>query len=76
MAGSADQQNIFLLDLRLPSLQRQSEKQGEITDIYTENGVWHCISKLGADFTCKSVVIATGTFLGGRVYVGEVNYPS
>ena len=51
-------------------------KQCEITDIYTENGVWHCISKLGADFTCKSVVIATGTFLGGRVYVGEVNYPS
>ena len=34
-------------------------KQCEITDIYTENGVWHCISKLGADFTCKSVVIAT-----------------
>ena len=51
-------------------------KQCEITDIYTENGEWHCISKLGADFTCKSVVIATGTFLGGRVYVGEVNYPS
>lgn len=51
-------------------------KQCEITDLYMENGVWHCISKLGADFTCKSVVIATGTFLGGRVYVGEVNYPS
>lgn len=51
-------------------------KQCEITDIYRENGIWHCISKLGADFSCRSVVIATGTFLGGRVYVGEVNYPS
>lgn len=51
-------------------------KQCEITDVYRENEIWHCISKLGADFSCQSVVIATGTFLGGRVYVGEVNYPS
>ena len=51
-------------------------KQCEITDIYRENEVWHCVSKLGADFSCRSVVIATGTFLGGRVYVGEVNYAS
>ena len=51
-------------------------KQCEITDIYREKDTWHCISKLGADFSCRSVVIATGTFLGGRVYVGEVNYPS
>lgn len=51
-------------------------KQCEITDIYCENEIWHCISKLGADFSCRSVVIATGTFLGGRVYVGEVNYAS
>lgn len=51
-------------------------KQCEITDIYRENEIWHCVSKLGADFSCRSVVIATGTFLGGRVYVGEVNYAS
>lgn len=51
-------------------------KQCEITDIYRENEIWHCISKLGADFSCRSVIIATGTFLGGRVYVGEVNYAS
>lgn len=51
-------------------------KQCEITDIYRENEVWHCVSRLGADFSCRSLVIATGTFLGGRVYVGEVNYAS
>ena len=51
-------------------------KQCEITDIYVENGIWHCITKLGADFSCRTVVLATGTFLAGRVYVGEVNYPS
>ena len=51
-------------------------KQCEITDIYSDNGIWHCITKLGADFSCRTVVLATGTFLEGRVYVGEVNYPS
>ena len=51
-------------------------KQCEITDIYSENGIWHCITKLGADFSCRTVILATGTFLAGRVYVGEVSYPS
>lgn len=51
-------------------------KQCEITDIYSDNGIWHCITKLGADFSCRTIVLATGTFLAGRVYVGEVNYPS
>ena len=51
-------------------------KQCEITDIYSDNGIWHCITKLGADFSCSTVILATGTFLAGRVYVGEVNYPS
>ena len=51
-------------------------KQCEITDIYSDNGIWHCITKLGADFSCRTVILATGTFLEGRVYVGEVNYPS
>ena len=51
-------------------------KQCEITDIYSDNGIWHCITKLGADYCCRTVILATGTFLEGRVYVGEVNYPS
>lgn len=51
-------------------------KQCEITDIYSNNGIWHCITRLGADFSCRTVILATGTFLEGRVYVGEVNYPS
>ena len=51
-------------------------KQCEITDLYKEDGRWHCVSLLGADFTADAVIIATGTFLGGRVYVGEVNYAS
>ena len=51
-------------------------KQAEIVDIYKDNSDWHCVTKLGADYTCKAVILATGTFLGGRVYIGEVNYAS
>ncbi|MBQ3817152.1 MAG: tRNA uridine-5-carboxymethylaminomethyl(34) synthesis enzyme MnmG, partial [Clostridia bacterium] len=51
-------------------------KQAEIVDIYKEKDFWHLITKLGGDFTCKAVIIATGTFLGGRVYIGEVNFES
>lgn len=51
-------------------------KQCEITELYKEGEYWHCISALGADFSAKTVIIATGTFLGGKIYVGEVNFAS
>jgi len=51
-------------------------KQCEITELYKKDDMWHCVSSFGADFTAKAVIIATGTFLGGRIYVGEVNYES
>ncbi len=51
-------------------------KQCEIVKLEKENDGWVCVSNLGATFTCKTVILATGTFLGGRIYVGEVNYSS
>ena len=52
-------------------------RQGEIVDLFKDdNNLWHCITRLGAEFTAKAVIIATGTFLGGRVYIGEVSYES
>ena len=49
-------------------------KQCEIVDIFKEDDYWYCVSSLGATFKTKAVILATGTFLGGRIYVGEVNY--
>ena len=51
-------------------------KQCEIVEIEKIDDVWHCISALGADFSASAVILATGTFLGGRIYVGEVNFSS
>lgn len=52
-------------------------KQAEIVTLEKrEDGLWHAVTRLGADYACKTVILATGTFLGGRVYIGEVNYES
>lgn len=52
-------------------------RQGEIVDIVRlDNGLWQVKTKLEALFTAKAVIIATGTFLGGRVYIGDVSYES
>ena len=51
-------------------------KQAEVVSLEHSDDGWHCVTQLGAEFICKTVIIATGTFLGGRVYIGEVNYES
>ena len=51
--------------------------QAEITAIEKgEDGEWKVFTRLDAYYTAKAVIICTGTFLGGRIYVGEVNYES
>lgn len=52
-------------------------KQAEIIDLkQTDDGLWQLKTKLEAIYTAKSVVLATGTFLGGKIYIGEVSYKS
>ncbi len=52
-------------------------KQAEIIDLkQTNDGLWQLKTKLEAIYTAKSVVLATGTFLGGKIYIGEVSYES
>ena len=52
-------------------------RQAEIIDLRRcENGNWQLKTKLEALFTAKAVILATGTFLGGKVYIGDVSYSS
>ena len=48
-------------------------RQAEVVDILTEGGaVSGVVTHTGAVYQVKAAVIATGTHLGGRIFVGEV----
>lgn len=52
-------------------------RQAEIVDINClENGRWQVKTNLEAVYTADCVILATGTFLSGKVYVGDVSYES
>lgn len=52
-------------------------KQAEIVSLTkTEDGTWQAVTQMNAMYEAKAVIIATGTFLGGRIYVGDINYAS
>lgn len=51
-------------------------RQGEIVNLYKDGDDWVAVTKLEAVFRAKAVILATGTFLGGRVYIGDVSYSS
>ena len=52
-------------------------KQAEIISLNkTEDGLWELGTQLEAIYKAKTVIIATGTFLKGKVYVGDVSYES
>lgn len=52
-------------------------KQGEAIDIVVENNqVKGVLTRTGAFYNSKAVIIATGTYLRGRIFIGEVNYES
>ena len=50
--------------------------QAEITDIRKIDGGYELVTRMLAQYHCKTVTIATGTYLGGRIFVGEVSYES
>lgn len=51
--------------------------QAEVVDIMTDNNkVQGVITRTGAVYPCKAVILASGTYLKGRIHIGEVNYAS
>lgn len=49
--------------------------QAEVVDLTrTGDGRWQCLTRLEAVYQADCVILATGTFLGGRIYVGDVSY--
>ena len=49
--------------------------QAEIVSLTRlENGEWEFTTRLEAIYHASCVILATGTFLGGKIYVGDVSY--
>ncbi len=51
-------------------------KQAEIVELRKNGDEWELVTKLDAVYTAKQVIIATGTFLDGKIYVGDKCYSS
>ncbi|MGL5152087.1 MAG: tRNA uridine-5-carboxymethylaminomethyl(34) synthesis enzyme MnmG [Clostridium sp.] len=59
-----NQENLFIRQLEVTELEVED---GKITGVVTKNG---------AVFKCKGVILATGTYLQGRIIIGEISYNS
>jgi tRNA uridine 5-carboxymethylaminomethyl modification enzyme len=50
-------------------------KQAEVTSIKRgKNDTWLLKTRMGAVYTVKAVIVATGTYLTGKIYVGEQSW--
>jgi tRNA uridine 5-carboxymethylaminomethyl modification enzyme len=50
-------------------------KQAEVIAVSRGNGgVWNVTTRMGAVYESKAVIFATGTYLTGKIFVGEVSY--
>lgn len=50
-------------------------RQAEIVDIVkNEDDSWNVVTMMGALYKSKTVIIATGTYLGGKIFIGDISY--
>ena len=60
---------------RLETTPRLTVLQGEVVALERrEDGLFLLTTRLEAQYTARAVILATGTFLKGRIYVGDVSY--
>lgn len=52
-------------------------KMDEVIELLSDdNKITGVVTKLGAKYTAKAVIICTGVYLDSKVYIGEVNFKS
>ena len=49
-------------------------RQAEIVSITEENGKWRLTTRLEEEYITDTVILATGTYLQGRIFIGDVSY--
>lgn len=65
-----------LMKHKLELQENLSLKQAEIIDIRVDknNVVESVVTRTGAVYKVKAVIIATGTYLRGKIYIGDISY--
>ncbi len=52
-------------------------KQGSIESLHIENGrIKGATTQIGEYFEAQCVIVTTGTFLDGKIHIGNINYPA
>lgn len=51
-------------------------RQAEVVALRRGTHGWQLVTRMNAVFDCETVIIATGTYLGGRIFIGEVSFES
>lgn len=65
-----------LMKQKLERQPRLLLKQAEVVDLRQKGELWQLVTRVGAVYLVKAVILATGTYLGGRVYIGEHSWES
>ena len=63
------QENLDLKQAEIVEIRRKSRTDGS-----KKSESWVSVTKMGAVYSSACVIIATGTFLGGKIYVGDVSF--
>ena len=76
LRAQADKKNYqFRMKRVLEEQDNLKIRQIEVTELNVEDGkITGVVTKNGAVFKCKAVVLATGTYLKGKIIIGEVSY--
>ncbi|MDR2687779.1 MAG: tRNA uridine-5-carboxymethylaminomethyl(34) synthesis enzyme MnmG [Oscillospiraceae bacterium] len=76
-AALEDQPNLDVKQAEIVSIAPQSKSPPwgrchEVTE--GEERTWQITTRTGAAYTCQCLILATGTFLRGRIHIGGLNY--
>ena len=58
----------------LESQENLTIRQAEIVDIKNDGKEWFLTSKTGLSYSLKAVIVAAGTYLKGKIIIGEASY--
>jgi tRNA uridine 5-carboxymethylaminomethyl modification enzyme len=78
LRAQADKQ-LYHIEMKkvLENEQNLDLRQGEVIKVISqENRVQGVIVKTGAIYRAKAVILATGTYLGGKIFIGKASYES